>query len=105
MWEQILPGLRIKLFMTIVLGVAYPLAMTGISQVVFPYRANGSLITQGGKVIGSELIGQGFTKPEYFQPRASSAGTGYDAAASSGSNLGPTSVKLLYGTVKTDEKK
>ncbi len=105
MWEQILPGLRIKLFMTIVLGIAYPLAMTGISQVIFPHRANGSLVTQNGKVIGSELIGQTFTKPEYFQPRASSAGNGYDSAASSGSNLGPTSAKLLYGTTKTDDKK
>lgn len=104
MWEQILPGLRIKLFMTIVLGVAYPLAITGLSQVIFNHRANGSLITEGGKVVGSELIGQSFSKPEYFQSRPSSAGSGYDAAASSGSNLGPTSAKLLYGTTKTDDK-
>ena len=58
MWEQILPGLRIKLFMTILLGVVYPLAITGISQAVFPHQANGSLITEGGRVVGSELIGQ-----------------------------------------------
>jgi len=109
MWEQILPGLRIKLFMTVVLGVGYPLLMTGISQVMFPKQANGSLITSrdsaGDKVIGSELIGQSFSKPEYFHPRPSSAGGGYDATASSGSNLGPTSAKLIHGTIKTDDKK
>jgi len=105
MWEQILPGLRIKLFMTVVLGVVYPLAMTGISQIMFPKQANGSLVRTGGKVIGSELIGQSFTKPEYFHPRPSSAGSGYDATASGGSNLGPTSAKLVRGTTKVDDKK
>ena len=82
MWQEILPGLRIKIFMTILLGVVYPLAMTGVSQVLFPHKANGSLITSGGKVIGSEIIAQGFTKPEYFHPRPSSAGSGYDATSS-----------------------
>jgi K+-transporting ATPase ATPase C chain len=105
MWQQILPGLRIKLFMTVVLGIAYPLAMTGISQVLFPKQANGSLITEGGRVIGSELIAQNFTKPEYFHPRASAAGSGYDATSSGGTNLGPTSAKLLRGTTKMDDKK
>jgi K+-transporting ATPase ATPase C chain len=105
MWDQILPGLRIKLFMTLLLGIAYPLLMTGLAQVLFPHQANGSLITRDGKVIGSELIGQSFTKPEYFHGRPSSAGSGYDPTASGGSNLGPTSAKLLHGTTKLDEKK
>ena len=105
MWEQILPGLRINIFATILFGVIYPLAITGVCQVLFPHRANGSLIMAGGKVIGSELIGQNFTKPEYFHPRSSSAGSGYDATASSGSNLGPTSAKLVRGTTKIDDKK
>jgi K+-transporting ATPase ATPase C chain len=105
MWNQILPGLRIKLFLTVLLGVVYPLFMTGISQVIFPRQANGSLVKAGDRVIGSELIGQNFSKPEYFHPRPSSAGTGYDSTASAGSNLGPTSAKLVRGTIKLDDKK
>ena len=96
MWSQLSPGLRINIFLTILPGVIYPLAITGICQVVFPHQANGSLITQGDKVVGSELIGQNFTKPEYFQPRPSAAGNdGYDATASGGSNYGPTNQKLI----------
>lgn len=96
MWEQLLPGLRIKLFMTLVLGVAYPLAITGISQLIFPRQSNGSLVAMGGRIAGSELIGQNFTKPEYFHPRPSAAGDkGYDATASNGSQFGPTSQKLI----------
>jgi potassium-transporting ATPase KdpC subunit len=96
MWEHILPGLRIKIFFTVLLGVVYPLAMTGISQVIFPHQANGSLIKVGDKVIGSEIIAQNFTRPEYFHPRPSVAGTnGYDGTASGGSNYGPTNKKLI----------
>jgi K+-transporting ATPase ATPase C chain len=96
MWQQILPGLRIKLFMTVLLGVIYPLVMTGLAQVLFRDKANGSLRTSGGNVIGSELIGQNFTKAEYFQPRPSAAGNdGYDPTASGGSNYGPTNQKLI----------
>jgi len=105
MLSQLWPALRINIFLTILLGVAYPLVVTGISQLVFPHQANGSLITKDGKVIGSELIGQSFSKPEYFQPRPSAAGNGYDPTASGGSNLGPTSAKLIRGTTKTDDKK
>jgi len=105
MWNQILPGLRIKLFFTLVLGIGYPLMMTGLSQLLFPHQADGSLLTVHGKVVGSELIGQSFSKPGYFHPRPSAAGAGYDPTASSGSNLGPTSAKLLRGTIKLDDKK
>jgi len=91
--------------MTVVLGIIYPLAMTGLCRLLFPRQANGSLITQGDKVIGSEIIAQNFTKPEYFHPRPSVAGSGYDATASGGSNLGPTSAKLIRGTTKMDDKK
>jgi K+-transporting ATPase ATPase C chain len=105
MWQQILPGLRLKLFMTVVLGVLYPLGMTGICQILFPYKANGSLVTAGGKVIGSELIAQNFTKPEYFQPRPSAAGNdGFDATNSGGSNYGPTNQKLIDRTKAAIEK-
>ena len=96
MLSQLWPALRINIFLTILLGVAYPLAVTGIAQLVFPHQANGSLITKGDQVIGSELIGQNFTKPEYFQPRPSAAGNdGYDPTASGGSNYGPTNQKLI----------
>jgi potassium-transporting ATPase KdpC subunit len=96
MWKQILPGFRINIFLTILFGVVYPLVITGISQLAFPHKANGSLIVSGGKTIGSELIGQNFTRPEYFQPRPSAAGNdGYDPTASGGSNFGPTNQKLI----------
>ena len=105
MWKQMLPGLRMTLLMTLLTGLVYPGAVTGLCQFLFPQQANGSLIVRNGKVIGSALIGQNFTRPEYFQPRPSAAGSdGYDASASGGSNLGPTSGKLVDRTKDSVEK-
>jgi K+-transporting ATPase ATPase C chain len=95
MWQQLLPGLRITVFFTVLCGLVYPLAITGICQLVFPHQANGSLIPLNGNLVGSELLAQGFTRPEYFQPRPSVAGNGYDPTASGGSNYGPTNKKLI----------
>jgi K+-transporting ATPase ATPase C chain len=94
--EHVSPALRATVVTLVLTGLAYPLAVTAIAQVLFPRRADGSFVTDGsGRVVGSELIGQGFAGAAYFWPRPSAAGEkGWDAAASSGSNLGPTSQKL-----------
>jgi potassium-transporting ATPase KdpC subunit len=85
----------------IVLGLVYPLVMTGIGMLVFPHQANGSLVESGGKVVGSEIIGQLWTKPQYFQGRPSAAGKGYDPTSTGGTNLAPTSKKLMDATKAT----
>lgn len=100
--SSIRPALVMTLLFAILLGIVYPLAMTGISQLLFPSQANGSLVRDaGGKVIGSTVLGQAFVSERYFQTRPSAAGKGYDGVASSGSNLGPAA-QALTDRVKTD---
>lgn len=94
-------AVRVALVTLVVLGLAYPLLMTGAAQVLFPYQANGSLVLQGGKVVGSALIGQAFSDARYFHGRPSAAGRGYDGTASSASNLAPTA-KALVQRVQSD---
>ena len=103
MKKNLLIAVMMTIATTILLGIAYPLVVTGIAQVVFPAKANGQLITANGKIIGSRLIGQPFTGPGYFHSRPSAAGTGYDAANSGGTNLGPTN-KTLIDRVAQDTK-
>jgi K+-transporting ATPase ATPase C chain len=95
MLSEIKPAILITLILTVITGLVYPAAITGLSQVLFSHQANGSLLTANGKVIGSTLIGQNFSKPEYFHPRPSAAGDkGYDGMSSGGTNLSPTNPAL-----------
>lgn len=98
MLAHIVPSIRATIVLGLFTGLLFPLAITGLSQLMFPGQANGSLIRDSSnRIIGSQLIGQNFTQPKYFHPRPSAAGSGYAGEASSGTNLGPTSAKLING--------
>jgi K+-transporting ATPase ATPase C chain len=103
MAKQLAIAVRLTLILLLIVSGIYPLVVWGLSQAAFKHQANGSLITDAsGKTVGSELLAQGFTRPEYFHPRPSAAGSGYDPTQSSGTNLGPTSDKLINGVHKKD---
>ena len=95
MRRQLAPAVIVFLALTLLVGVAYPLAVTGLAQLAFPHRADGSLVERDGQVVGSRLVGQAFAGARYFHPRPSAAGEGYDAMASAASNLGPTNPELV----------
>jgi K+-transporting ATPase ATPase C chain len=105
MRKELKTGLLMMVVMTAITGLCYPALITAIAQAAFRDQANGSLVSVNGQVVGSRLLGQSFAKPEYFRPRPSAAGAGYDPTASAGTNLGPTSAKLFNGTTKLDDKK
>ena len=102
--KQLMIAIKATLLLTVLTGLLYPLAVTGLAQILFPHQANGSLKVVNGKTVGSELIGQSFTKTEYFHGRPSAAGNGYDGLNSGGSNYGPTNQKLS-DRVSDDVKK
>ncbi len=107
--SQFYPAISLTLLFTVLTGLVFPGVIWALGQLLFPYQANGSLVVKDGKVLGSEIIGQNFSSPRYFHPRPSAAGSGYDPLSSSGTNLGPTSKKLIAGieddasTADTDE--
>ena len=101
MKKNLITSILMTIATTILLGIIYPLVVTGMAQVIFPRQANGQLIQRNGKLVGSRIIGQGFSGPGYFHPRPSFAGAGYDAANTNGSQLGPTNQKLI-DRVKSD---
>jgi K+-transporting ATPase ATPase C chain len=96
-------SVRFTIVTILIFGIAYPVVMWGLSSALFPAQAAGSLVTVGGKIVGSTLVGQAFTKPQYFHPRPSAAGKGYDPTSTGGTNLGPTSKKLIDSTKATIE--
>jgi K+-transporting ATPase ATPase C chain len=100
MLKQLRPAILSVLTLAVAFGLVFPLLITAIARVAFPHQSAGSLVERGGRVIGSELLAQAFGKPGYFHPRPSAAGAGYDATASGGTNLGPTSDKLIHGIHK-----
>jgi K+-transporting ATPase ATPase C chain len=95
MRRQLIPSVAVVLVFTVICGLGYPLMVTGVAQALFNDKANGSLVERNGQVVGSRLLGQPFEKDQYFHPRPSAAGDGYDGAASSGSNKGPTNEEFL----------
>jgi potassium-transporting ATPase KdpC subunit len=101
MIKHLAVAFRVTIVSIVLLGLIYPLVMTALAQAIFPRQANGSLVTVNGKVVGSAIIGQLWTKPQYFHGRPSAAGKGYDPTATGGTNLGPTSKKLIASTKTT----
>jgi len=95
MKKQLIVAIAYTIVTTVIFGLGYPLLVTGLSQLLFPKQANGSLIVKNGQVVGSRLLGQSFSADKYFHPRPSNAGSGYDPLASGGSNLGPTNQALV----------